>query len=237
MEHRASNEERMNGMRSFYLYFLFSSLTGNPLVALILVFVAYGFVDKLYFGFLPDFTKGFRTNHQIKTHLRELSVNPQNAQAALNLGILYFEKKKYSQALDALQHPRLEKDGTANYYYYLGMTMMELKEIGVGKTFVEKALKMDPRIGYGLPYIYLLRNEMNQETPNKKLIEELEENVERFGNTENLYRIAMVYRSLGSKEKAKEFFNKAIETYAYCPRGLKRIHRKWAILARLYRTT
>lgn len=229
-------EERMDGMRSFYLYFLFSYLTGNPLIALILVFAVYGLVDKLYFGFLPDFTKGVRANHQIKSHLRELTVNPQNAHAALTLGILYFEKKKYSQARDAFQHPKLEKDGTANYYYYLGMTMMELKEKVSGKTFIEKALEMDPRIGYGLPYIYLLKNEMDQGIPNKSTVEELEEKVERFGNTENLYRMAMVYRSLGNKEKAGEFFGKAIETYAYCPRGLKRIHRKWAILARLYRT-
>ena len=222
-------------MRSFYLYFLFSYMTGNPLIALILVAVAYGFVDKLYFGFLPDFTKGIRANHQIKNNLRTLTLNPENAHAALTLGILYFEKKKYKEALNFLQHPKLEKDGSASYYYYLGMTMMELKEIESGKTSIIKALEIDPRVGYGLPYIYLLKNEMNTSMPNINVVEDLEEKIERFGNTENLYRVGMVYRSLANKEKAKEFFAKAIETYHYCPRGLRRIHRKWAILSSIYR--
>ncbi|WP_207727025.1 tetratricopeptide repeat protein [Anaerosolibacter carboniphilus] len=210
-------------------------MTGNPLIALVLVFFAYGLMDKLYFGFLPDFTKGIRANQQIKSNLKELTLNPQNAHAALTLGMLYFEKKKYREALNYFQHPKLEKDASASYHYYLGMTMMELKEIGLGKVSIEKALEMDPRVGYGLPYIYLLKNEMNQSIPDMNKIEDLEEKIERFGNTENLYRMGRAYRSLDNKEKAKEFFTKAIETYSYCPRGLKRLHRKWAILSRIYK--
>jgi tetratricopeptide (TPR) repeat protein len=209
-------------------------MTGNPLVALILVIFAYGFVDKLYFGFLPDFTKGMRANHQIKSNLKALTLNPENSHAALVLGILYFEKKKYREALNVLQHSKLEKDGSASYYYYRGMTMMELKEIEAGKVSIIKALEIDPRVGYGLPYIYLLKNEMSKSTPDMNVVEDLEKKIESFGNTENLYRVGMVYRGLENKDKAREFFTKAIETYHYCPRGLRRLHRKWAILSRIY---
>lgn len=222
-------------MKSFYLYILLSMLTGNPLMAIILVFVIYALVDRYYFGFLPDFTRLFRRNIQIKNHLRELHVNPQNAHAAFSLGVLYFEKKKYGEALKYLEHPRLKNEDSASYFNYLGMTLMELDRVDEGKEYIVKALELEPRAGYGLPYVYLINNEMSQTVPDRNKINELEQKVERFANTEILYKLGMAYRKFGDREKARELFSKAITEYSYCPRGIRRLHRKWALLSRFRR--
>lgn len=222
-------------MKGFLLYFLLSSVTGNPLMALVGVILIYALIDKFYLGFLPDFTKLFRRNRQIKNNLKILQVNGQNAQAAFSLGVAYFEKKKYEQALKYLQHPKLKDNETANFYYYMGMTLMELKRNDEGKEYIMKALEMNPRVGYGLAYIYLIDHEMKKHRPDTNIINDLEEKIERFANTENLYKLGRLYKKLGNKEKAKELFSKAIAEYSYCPKGIRRIHRKWAILSRVYK--
>ena len=222
-------------MNHFYLYFLLSMFTGNPLMAIVLVILIYAFIDKMYFGFFPDATKAFRRNREIKNRLRELSFNEDNAQAAFSLGVLYFEKKKYQEALKYLEHPRLQEDHTASYYYYLGMTLMELKRAEEGTEFLTKALAVDPRVGYGLPYIYLIENEVRQTEPKWDRIHGFEEKVDSFGNAENLYRLGITYKRLGHKDKANTFFSKAITEYAYCPKGLRRLHRRWAILSRIHK--
>lgn len=220
-------------MKGFFLYYLLRMFTGNPLAAIIGVLLIYTIVDKAYLGFLPDFTKGFRKKRQIKNSLMELNVNPENAQAAFVLGEYYFEKKKYEKALKYLSHHKLQKDESAKYYHYLGMTLMELGKTEEGKKYIEKALELNPRVGYGLPYIYLIDDEMKRHTPNKNKINAWEEEVERFGNTENLYKLGMIYKKQGDKETAKKLFSKVLIEYDYCPKGIRRIHRKWAILARV----
>ena len=70
----------------------------------------------------------FIRNRQINSSLRELQYNPQNANAAFALGTLYFEKKKYKEALKYLEHPRLKDDSSPKFYNYMGMTLIELQK-------------------------------------------------------------------------------------------------------------
>ena len=220
-------------MKSFMLFYLLSMFTGNPFMALIGVIIIYALADKLYFGFLPDFTKSFRRNRGIKKNIKALELNPQNAQAALSLGLLYVEKKRYKEAIQYLNHPKLKDNETANYLYNMGRSLMETGEISEGKEYIIKSLDLNPSVGYGLPYIYLLNSEMKSKSSNSEKIRDLEEKIERFSNTENLYKMGMIYKNLGNKDKAKRLFSKAITEYSYCPKGIRRIHRKWAILSRI----
>jgi tetratricopeptide (TPR) repeat protein len=220
-------------MKGFYLYFLLSMLTGNPILAIVLVLIIYFFIDRYYLRFLPDFSRMFRANREIRSNLRDIQINPQNARAAYALGVLYFERKKYKEAIKYLEHPRLKNDNTPGYLSYLGMTEMELGRNEEGKSNIQKALETDPRAGYGLPYIYLIKNAMNEKSPDRNTINTLEQKVGRFANTENLYRLGMMYKKSGDRGKANEFFSKALTEYSYCPRGISRLHRKWAILSRI----
>ncbi|MCT4594257.1 MAG: tetratricopeptide repeat protein [Anaeromicrobium sp.] len=224
-------------MKGFILYFIIRMFTGSPIMALISVVIIYGLADKFYFGFLPDFTKSFRRNSRIKKNLKALELNPQNAQAALSLGLSYVEKKKYEEAIKYLKHHKLQDNETPNYLYNLGISLMEIGESTEGKEYIIRALDLNPSVGYGLSYIYLLDSEMKSKSSDLDKMNDLEEKIERFSNTQNLYKMGMIYKKLGNKHKAKRLFSKAIKEYSYCPKGIRRIHRKWAILSRIRKIT
>lgn len=42
----------------------------------------------------------------------------------LNLGILYFNRKRFKDALKYLEHPKLKGDASASLNCYLGMTLL-----------------------------------------------------------------------------------------------------------------
>lgn len=223
----------MGNIRSFYLFYIISLFTGNPFLAIAAVIIIYVFIDRYYLGFLSGFTKKLKRGSQIRVGLGELSVNPQNARAAYSLGVLYFERNRFKDALKYLEHPRLKEDRTAGYYNYLGMTLMELGRVEEGKDYILSALELDPRAGYGLPYIYLIEDELRNGIPDRSRVDDMEQKMQRFSNTENLYKMGMVFKKYKDREKAGMFFSKALIEYSYCPRGVKRLHRKWAILSQI----
>lgn len=87
-------------MNNFFLFYLLSLLTGNPLIAIAVLLIIYFFLDRAYVGFLPDIFAPIRRNRQIKNMLTDLSINPSNSNDAIDLGVLYFEKKQYEKAVN-----------------------------------------------------------------------------------------------------------------------------------------
>ena len=216
------------------LYYILSMLTRNPILALILLVAIYAVADRAYFGFLPDFFGPLKRNARIKNLRSVLELNPANADAAQELGTLYFEKGKYGQALKYLLMANIKVDNSARLYLYLGMSYMELEDAENGKRALDKAVQLDGKVGHGLPCIYLLQYELIYHvTPEVK--EELEKGLANFANTENFYRMGMVFKNQGYRGKAKDMFSRAIEEYIYVPKRMRRIHRKWAILSRVQR--
>lgn len=220
-------------LKGFFVYYLLSRLTGNPFLGLVILIVLYTLLDKTYLGFLPDFSRPFMRNSRIRSLVSELQVNPANASAAQELGVLYFEKKKYHKALVFLQKAHERVKNSARLYLYMGMAYMESGEQEAGMTALLKAIELDRKTGHGLPYIYLIRYELDKTGVKSEAIERYESDFENFANTENFYRMGLVYKNSGRSREAGEMFRRALEEYAYVPKTLKRIHRKWALLSRL----
>lgn len=216
------------------LYFLLSFLLRSPLLALVIIFLIYAFMDRAYIGFLPDFLAPFRRNSQIQQLREVLRINPADAGAAQELGSIYFEKKNYSSALEYLKKALEKVTNSPRLYLYLGMTYMELQQEDQGKDALEKALELDPRVGHGLLYIYLTRYELTHKGSGSEKFKQLAGSFSNFANTENLYRMGIVYKKTGDKQKANEMFHKALEEYSYVPGRLRKLHRRWALLARLH---
>lgn len=217
-------------LKGFLIYYLLSALTGNPLLALIIIIVAYVLLDKAYLGFLPDFSAPFRRNARINNLLSLIKVNPANADAAQELGILYFEKKNYEKSLQYLKMAHEKVKNSARLYLYLGMAYIELGQLEPGKEAIDHAVELDRKTGHGLPYIYLLKYELKKGRDSEALTS-LEAEFERFANTENFFRMGKVYKHAGHTRKAADMFTEALKDYSYVPKTLRRIHRKWALLS------
>lgn len=219
-------------LKGFFLFYLLSMLTRNPLLALILLVVFYVAADKAYFGFLPDFFAPLKRSQRIRTLQDQLALNPADANAAQELGILFFEKKKYSQAIGYLKQANKKVTNSARLYLYMGMAYMEIKESEKGKQALDQAVELDRRVGHGIPYIFLLDYELEKHSDNAEVVKRLEEGLTSFANTENFFRMGMVYKKAGDRQKARNMFEKALSEYSYVPRRLRRIHRKWAVFSR-----
>lgn len=200
-------------------------------MALLIIIIGYILLDKTYLGFLPDFSAPFKRNARIRSLMSEFAVNPANASAAQELGILYFEKKNYRKALEYLEKANEKVKNSAELYLFAGMAYTELGQPEKGKESIEKALELDRKIGRGLPYVYLRRLELNHPGGPENL--RIDEEFKNFANAENFYRMGVVYKKAGLGREAAEMFRHALEEYKYVPKTLRRIHRKWALLSRL----
>ena len=218
-------------LKGFALYFILSMLTRNPFLALILLFIIYAVADKAYFGFLPDFFAPFKRNSRIKTLLAELELNPANADSAQELGVLYFGKRNYNRALQFLQKANEKVFNSPRLYLYMGMAYMELNRPTEGKQALDQAVGLDRKVGHGLPYIYLLQYELKRSNLSSDEIKALENGLSSFASAENFYRMGVVYKKHGDRQKARQMFECAIREYSYVPKRLRRIHRKWAVLS------
>jgi tetratricopeptide (TPR) repeat protein len=220
-------------MKTFSIYMIITMLTGNPLLALIVILLLYGAADRAFLRILPDFTAPFRRSMQIRGLLVEIVVNPSNAKAALDLGILYFNGKRFEKALEYLERAEKRIDDSARLYLYKGMALIETGQPSEGATALARALELDKSVGYGLPYIYLYEYELKKGTAGN--LKPIEDAFDRFANTENFYRMGRLFQRNGDKAKAREMFDSSLRSYSYCPRSIRRLHRRWALAARLQR--
>ena len=222
-------------LKGLGLYFLLSMLIRNPFLALIILLLVYALMDRAYIGFLPDFLMPFKRAGRIKNLREVLKVNPADANAAQELGIIFFDKKNYAAALDYLKMACKKVKNSPRLYLYLGMTYMEQKQEVKGKEFLEQALELDRRVGHGLPFIYLISYQLNHNNPISEEFRHLTDSFDSFASTENFYRMGMVYSRMGNKERAREMFQQALEEYSFVPGRLRKLHRRWAFLSWLHK--
>lgn len=225
-------------MKYWFIFFILNSIIGNFILTLIILFVAYLILDRMFFNIISGSIFGpIKRKRRIKSLLFELRLNPSNANNALELGTLYFESKKYTNAIEMLDRAYERIDNSPRLHAFKGMSLMELSRTEAGKEELLKALKLDNSVIFGLPYIYLIRYELGSENPDMDKVVELEKAVAKFANTENFYRMGKVYRKSGNNKKAVEMFDMAIREYSYVQKKFRRIHRKWVWLSRINKLT
>lgn len=107
---------------------------------------------------------------------------------------------------------------------------MALGSLAKGEQAMLRALEINPRVKFGLPYLRL-GEAWAKKDPDKAL-----GYLEKFktinsSSCEAFYRLGQIYVSLGKKDEAAQAFRECRELYAALPRYLKRKERKWALLA------
>lgn len=204
----------------------------NPVVTLVLVAIIYIILDRKYIGVLPDFIQPLRRWQRI----RELK---QTAQSSPSPGLIYYELGAMQVENDSMEDGRrsLEKahDMIADHpdiEYYLGVARIRTGELDAGKTALEYALSLNPKIKYGFPYVYLLEYSLKrQESP-----EQIEKYLEKIYENENpqlFYTAGIAFQQAGDRERATEMFRQVQASLKRCPTFLKKQYRYHAIKAKI----
>ncbi|SMB96218.1 Tetratricopeptide repeat-containing protein [Desulfonispora thiosulfatigenes DSM 11270] len=218
-------------MRYFIYYYFLTRIIGNPIISLGILIIAFILVERKFIGIIPDIFKPLKRKRKIANLKSTIKLNPANINAYRELGSLYLEDNKYQKAEENFMKTLDKMDNYAETHFLLGKAYYLQNKIDLGITELETAIDINPKIGYGEPYIYLLA-EAYSSKKNENNINDYIGNLHYYGTVETLYKAGEVISKYDQK-KAKEMFKKALEIYNGGPKYLKRLYRRWAILARI----
>jgi tetratricopeptide (TPR) repeat protein len=209
-------------------------LLGNPILALLVLFVILYLLDRRFIGIMPSFVKPFKRSRKLSRLRQELSASPHNTSGKLEAARLLIERKKYKEALDYLEQVRPIMDDSPEVIYETGFCKLKLGDIAEGERLVLQSLGMNPRLKYGEPYLRLGET-FALTDPDKAIGYLVQFRTVHSSSCEAYYRLGKLYTQLGRGAEAKDAFRETVQIYRGLPKYKRRSERKWALLAKLQR--
>lgn len=197
-----------------------------------LLFYGYMYFGGTVSGEVRGVSNNFRQRQNFKRFLHNATVNPKDADAHLQLGLIYLQRNWEVKALEHL-NKAVEIDPNeidANY---------ELGKIARRKGELQKALNhfavvLGENDKHSLSEIW---REIGATYLEAEMLDEAQENLEKFierrsSDPEGLYYLGKVYKKRGNGEKAKEIFGQVIEAAQSSPDFRRHEIKNWVKLAK-----
>lgn len=220
-------------MKGLFVFSLITLFTGNPLLALLVIIIIYVFIDRRFIGILPDFTASWRRRARMAELERTVRANPHNGDALLELGVGYFNKKKYRKAIGVLEQAYEKMKAWPDVHFYLGASRYEVGDTGQGLAEIREAIKLNPKISHGFPYMYLIRACLEKKSDCLD-IEDLESKLMKTGSVQAFFEAGKLFNRHGEKTRAKKFFREVLDNYRLSSPTFRRNYRRMAIQTRFY---
>jgi tetratricopeptide (TPR) repeat protein len=219
-------------MGRFFLFALLTWITGNPLLA-ILILIALS---------VPGWWAGSRYAWRLKRQVRawgeagrlrrSLVVNPHDVKARTELGAVLTRQGRFREARAELEQamPRAEDLPEANYS--LGLCLLHDGQTEKGRELVEKALALNPKFGYGEPYLRLGDfHSQRGEWPDAA--ERYRQATAIHGSSvEGWFKLGQALQHLGQRDEARAALQEAIASYRTAPWYRRGEDRPWYRRAR-----
>jgi tetratricopeptide (TPR) repeat protein len=214
-------------MGRFFLFALLTWITGNPLLA-VLVIVALS---------LPGWWAGsrwaFRLSRKVRSWgeagrlRRSLAINPHDAKARTDLGAILARQGRFREARVELEQALPRVDDLPDANYYLGLCLLNDGEADRGRELVERALAINPKFGYGEPHLRLGDFHIGRK--------ELEPAATRYrqatdvygSSVEAWYKLGQTLHDLERRDEAREALQEAIASYRTAPWYRRSDDRPW----------
>ncbi len=204
---------------------IFSLLLRNPLLALLVIIIIYVIIDRSFIGILPDFMAPLRHRRNMVELRRQIQVNPHNANAQLELGEASFLSGRYQEAVEYLEQALVKMDDSALARYYLGAAFFHLGRREESLEQLNEAIRLNPKIAHGYPYLYLLRHEYSSE---------LVENLLRYGAVKTFFEAGKYFKETGNREDADRFFDEVLDAYRLSSPTMRRNFRNMYLYTKLF---
>lgn len=197
-----------------------------------LLFYGYIYFGGTLRGEAHGMGNAFRQRQNFKRFLHNATVNPKDADAHVQLGLIYLQRRQEAKATEhftrAIEIDKHEID--ANY---------ELGKIARGKGELQDALNhfsivVEQNDKYSLSEVW---REIGATYLAAKMLGEAREALERFidrrpFDPEGLYYLGKTLKAQGEMDKARDVFNQAIESAKTSPDFRRRDFKNWVRLAR-----
>lgn len=217
-------------MGKFAAFGLLWWLTGNPLLAIIILLAVFYFIDRRFVGLFPSLTRPFKVRGRLRRIRQELGLNPHYTSLKAEAAKLLIGLGKYKEAAHYLNEIMPYMEDSADVWYESGLCKLKLGQLEEGEAMIARALEMNPRTAYGEPYLRL-GEALAQRDPGKAL-----RYLEQFGemqssSCEAYYRLGQILQGMGRGEDAKRAFGEAVSVYRSLPRYKRKSERRWALMS------
>ena len=221
-------------MGKFFLFPLLWWITGNPFLAMIILLIVLYALDRRFIGLSPSLTRPLALSRRISKLKNRLHISPHDNSLKLEIARIYMEKKQFRKALPLLEEVMNVYGESADVMYLTGLCHLKLGRTETGERFILQSLQLNPRVGYGVPYLRL--GEAFAGKDDAKAVMYLEKFKEMNSSScEAYYRLGTLYARMGRQREAELAFDEAAQLYRSLPRYKRRTERRWALLARLSR--
>ncbi|NIK76941.1 tetratricopeptide (TPR) repeat protein [Paenibacillus castaneae] len=215
-------------MLKFGLFILLAWLFGNPFIAIIVLLVLFYILDRRFVGLMPSLFKPIKRSSRIKKLKQHINLSPNDVSAKHELARLLIERKKYSEAANLLEPLQQTLEDSAEYWDDLGTSSLFSGKVERGIASMVHALKLNPRVKYGAPYLrlaaYYSKDQTEQALAYIRAFQEIQSS-----SCEAYDRMSSIYKGMGQEEEAKRAAEEGLQIYRMLPRYKKRQERKWAV--------
>jgi tetratricopeptide (TPR) repeat protein len=214
-------------MRTFFLFVLLSWITGNPILAGAIILLLFGGSYLLYSRRLYRFRQAWRDVARVRELRAELAVNPENAKARSDLGEMLARKGRFGEALPHLERAITRCDDQPDTNFYLGWTYLALGDLERGRRYVNRALELNSRFGYGEPHLrlgdfFFARGEYKEAIPHYEAFRAI-----YTSGVEGLYKLGECYLAADQREKGIEVLREGVEAFRAAPWYRRQEERAW----------
>jgi tetratricopeptide (TPR) repeat protein len=216
----------------FFLFALLSWITGNPLLAL-LVIIALS-LPGWWAGsrYAWRFHRWMRARGEVGRLRRTLAVNPHDVKARTELGAILSRQGRFREGRAELEQAMPRADDLPEANYALGLCLLHDGEVEKGRELVEKALALNPKFGYGEPYLRLGDFRADRG--------EWEQAAERYrqatgihsSTVEGWFKLGQALNHLGRHDEARAALQEAVASYRNAPWYQRAEGRAWVRRAR-----
>lgn len=182
-------------------------------------------------GEVRGFGNAFRQRQNLKRFLHNATVNPRDADAHVQLGIIYLGRRQRAKALEhlnkAIEIDRQEIDAN----YELGKIARQDGDFQKAIQHFEIVVEQDDKHSLSEVWREVGATYMAANMPDEAY-DALQKFVDRrSADVEGLYYLGKVLQAKGETEKAKEVFREAIDSAKASPDYRKHAVRQWSKLA------
>ena len=138
-------------------------------------------IDALfaYGGYLND-NYVQESEKSIKYFKRIIEIDPNNYRAHYNLGIAYFDLKRFEEALNSYKIAISIKPDYKHIYYNIGLLHEETQNLEEAVEAYEKALKIDPDYIYAMHALKAVRLNLDTHMTAKSKTQETKDTIEKL---------------------------------------------------------
>jgi len=196
-----------------------------------LIFYAVIYLGGFVGGEVRGFGNAFRQRQNFKRFLHNATVNPKDADAHVQLGLIYLQRRQEAKALEHLNkaYEIDPEEIDANY---------ELGKIARAKGNLQEALDhfsvvVDQNDKHALSEVW---REIGATYLEANMLTEARDALEKFVerrafDSEGLYYLGKVLKAQGETERAREMFQQAVDSAKTSPDYRRRDLRYWSKLA------